>query len=179
MKNKVLIKLLTEVSACTEAVEWIKKDKLTLKQAWDKCERADWLIWFAAETKMATHQEIVLVACDCAETALKYVPKGEDRPRLAIKAARRWAKEPTAHAAYAAYAAAHAAYAAADPAYVAGAATYVAGAAACAAYAAADAAHAAAHAADAAYIAGAAAGAAAQKQLCKIVRDRIKPKEPR
>jgi len=145
MNNKLFLKLLTKIDACPEAVDWIKKDKLTLKQAWDKCERADWLIWFAAKTNMASHQETVLVACDCAETVLKYVPKDEDRPRLAIEAARKWALNPVAYAAdaaYAAYAAAYAAYAA--------------------------------HAAHAAY---AAAYAAKQKELCKIVRNRIKIKK--
>ena len=33
---------------------------------------------------------IRLLACDFAETALKYVPAGEDRPRLAIETARRF-----------------------------------------------------------------------------------------
>lgn len=31
-----------------------------------------------------------LAACDCAEQALIYVPKNEDRPRKAIQAARDW-----------------------------------------------------------------------------------------
>ena len=34
--------------------------------------------------------QIRLLACDFAETALKYVPAGEDRPRLAIETARRF-----------------------------------------------------------------------------------------
>ena len=149
MKNKNLLTLLRKVNACSEAIEWIENDKLTLKQAWSKCKQPDWLIWFAAKTKMATHQEIVLVACDCAETALKYVPEGENRPRLAIEAARKWAKKPNEinrKNAYAAYAAAHAA----------------------AAYAA----YAAAHAADDAKL-------KTQKLLCKLIRTKIKLKEPK
>ena len=35
---------------------------------------------------------VVLAACDCAETALRYVPPGEDRPRRAIETARAWAR---------------------------------------------------------------------------------------
>ena len=35
---------------------------------------------------------VVLAACDCAETALRYVPAGEDRPRRAIETARAWAR---------------------------------------------------------------------------------------
>jgi len=167
VNNKELLDLLDKLNACSSAIEWIKKEKLNLKQAWWRCEKADWLIWFAAKTDMVSHQKIVLVACACAETTLKYVPKGEDRSKNAIKAARNWALNPTeenrAAAADAAYAAAHAA---ADAA--AHAAAYAAAHAADAADAAA---YAAAHAADAA---DAAAYAAAQKKLCRIVRKAIK-----
>ena len=153
MDNNTLIQLLIKLNVCSEAIKWIEKDKLTLKQAWFKCKRADWLVWFAGKTNMVTHQKIVLVACACAETAFKYLPKGENRPQKAIEAAKRWAKEPTEENRKAADAAADAAYAAAY---------------------AADAAHAAEYAAHAAVYA---AYAAAQKKLCKIVRKMIKFKE--
>ena len=91
-------------------------------------------------------------AAECAKRVLKhYEDKYPDdkRPREAIDAAIRWAKDPTQANRDAAYAAADAAYAAAaaDAAYAAAAA-------------AADAAYAAAHAAYAAYAAAAAAHAA-------------------
>lgn len=35
---------------------------------------------------------VVLVACDCAETALRYVPAGADGPRIAIETARAWSR---------------------------------------------------------------------------------------
>ena len=62
----------------------------------------------------------MLAACACAETALKYVKPGEDRPHKAIETARAWARgeasiddvRKAAYAADAAYAA-YAAYAAA------------------------------------------------------------------
>ncbi|MFO0474195.1 MAG: putative immunity protein, partial [Alphaproteobacteria bacterium] len=57
---------------------------------WADCERPDWLLWWAAHS--VPRQELVLAACDCAELALRYVPQGEDRPRLAIETARRWAR---------------------------------------------------------------------------------------
>jgi hypothetical protein len=38
--------------------------------------------------RLATKRQIVIIACDIAEMALKYVPAGENRPRLAIEAAR-------------------------------------------------------------------------------------------
>ena len=36
------------------------------------------------------HKLLVLAACDCAETALKYVPKGENRPAKCIQITRDW-----------------------------------------------------------------------------------------
>jgi hypothetical protein len=89
-----------------------------------------WLVGkMADKPKWPTLQQVVLAACACAETALKYVPKGEDRPRLAIETARKWAHGETTLQevradAYAAYAAA-----AADAAYAAAYATYAAHAA--------------------------------------------------
>jgi len=37
----------------------------------------------------------VKAACACARTALRFVPEGEERPRLAIVAAEAWAENPT------------------------------------------------------------------------------------
>ena len=152
MDNRSLLALLKGIKACPEAIVWIEKEKLTLEQAWNKCDRADWLIWFADRTKMATHQEVVLTACAWAETTLKYVPKGKDRPRKAIEAARRWALDPTEENRIAAREATYA----------------TANAAACAACAAADA---------VAYAVAYAAYTSAQEKLCKIVRKMIKLKK--
>jgi hypothetical protein len=98
--------------ACSEAREWV--GELTALQAWKQCQRADWLLWWAARTKANERTAVVLAACACARTALRFVPKGEERPRLAIEAAEAWAKAPTPGSREKARAAAHAAYAAAD-----------------------------------------------------------------
>jgi hypothetical protein len=143
------------MEACHEAVAWV--GDRTLEEAWLECERADWMLWLAAkmlgQSGWPSHQDLVLAACDCAETALKYVPEGEERPRLAIQAARAWAENPceetrsdaAAHAS-AAHAAAHASDAAAYAAYSAAAAHAHAAHAHAAAHYASDAAAAAAHA---------------------------------
>jgi hypothetical protein len=125
------------------------------EQMWAECERPDWLLWWAGH--VVPRQELVLAACDCAETALRYVPEGEDRPRLAIETARRWARGEADD--QEARAAADAAYTAADAAYTA----YAAYAAARAADAA-DAARAAARAVNAAY--------AARATMCQLIRNR-------
>jgi hypothetical protein len=83
---------LTKLRACSQAVSWC--GQRTAAQAWQECDKADWLLWLAART--LPHSLVVLAACACARTALSHVPAGEERPRLAIEAAERWAKEPTA-----------------------------------------------------------------------------------
>ena len=146
---------LESLGACPEAREWA--GARTATETWEQCERADWLLWWAAKTEANTHQQVVLAACACARRALRFVPEGEDRPRLAIEAAERWAAEPTKDnqraAAWAAAEAAAAAWAAAE------AAAWAAAAAAWAARAAAWAAEAAAWAA-----------AAEHKELCVLIR---------
>jgi len=173
-------KLLNRLGACNDAVNWVGERDLAT--AWAECERADWMLWLCGrmigKDGWPTHQQIVLVVCLCAETALpifeKKYPKN-DRPRKVIEAARAWANgtgtkaqaraavAAAADAAYAAYAAAVAA--AADAAYAAYAAAYAA-----AAYDAAD-------AADAAYAAAAAAAATragALRNMASIVRENLK-----
>ena len=114
MTAKQFDALLVRLHACDDARTWATGK--TLQAVWETCERGDWLLWLAGRMEgkpgWHTRQQIVLAACACAETALKYVPAGEDRPRLAIEVARRWA-------AYAAYGAADAVAADAADAYAA------------------------------------------------------------
>ena len=127
--------ILTELGACSEAVTWAGRK--THKQAWETCKRGDWLLWIADRFDV-DRKLLVLAACGCARTVLKYVPVGEDRPRIAIETAEAWTRGEAmidqVRSAADAASAAHALYAAEAAAYAA-------------AYAAADA---AAHAADAA-----------------------------
>jgi hypothetical protein len=118
------------------------------------------MIWLATKAGV-DRKALVLVACGCARLSLVHVPSGEDRPRIAIETAERWARgdmTTTIDMIRAAYAdaddAADDAYADANPAY---SAAYAADAAA---YAAACAVTYFANAADAAYAADAAAYAA-------------------
>jgi hypothetical protein len=147
----------------------------------EKCERGDWLLWLAGKIGI-DRKVLVLAACDCAERALKYVEKGEDRPRVAIATARKWANGDEGITIEDVRDAADAADAAADAAD-ANAAAYAARAAYAAAYAAyaanavdaaEAAANAAAYAADyAAYAAEADAYAAELQWSANKVRERI------
>ena len=98
--------------ACAEARLWLNT-QTDPHVAWEMCERPDWMIWFARRRNVE-RKVLVRIACDCARTVLRFVPEGEERPRLAIEAAERWTRDEATidevrAAAYAAYAAAYAA----------------------------------------------------------------------
>ncbi len=108
MTNAKLKTYLKRVNACVESIEWLGERDLAT--AWSECERADWLLWLAA--KRCDRKAVVLAACACARKALKYVPKGEDRPRIAIETAEAWTRgEATIEQVRTAASAANAAYA--------------------------------------------------------------------
>ena len=119
--------LLGDLGACVDAVKWAQ-DK-DLHTVWTTCRRGDWLLWLCGrmvdKPNWPTRKQLVLAACSCAETSLKYVPSGEDRQRVAIETARKWARgtatiKEVRQAAADAYAYAYAASAAASAAaYVA------------------------------------------------------------
>jgi hypothetical protein len=138
--------------ACTEG--YSAHSHQTEQEFWNNCERGDWMLWVVKnkypEEGWPDHKTLAMISCRFARRVLKYVPKGEDRPRLAIEAAEKWIENPTEENRYAANAAANAAYAAARAAAV-NAASAAADAAASAAYTAARAA--AVNAANAVYAA--------------------------
>ena len=136
----------------------------TMSEVWDKCARPDWLFDILEKHAPLEKEQSVRLAIAFAETCLGKVKEGEDRPRLAIEAAKAWLENPTEENRAAAYAAAYAA-SAADAAYAA----YASDAAA--ASASADAADYAAYAADAA---AAYADADADAAQCGMIRSAIK-----
>ena len=78
------------------------------------------MLWLLGKIPSTDRKILVLAACECARQSLHLVPEGEDRPRLAIETAEKWARGEasieevkTAAAAAAADAAAIAAYTAA------------------------------------------------------------------
>ena len=171
MTNEELRQFLTSREACSSAMNWLgDRDS---DQMWTECERPDWLLWWAGQ--VVSRQELVLAACDCAETALRYVPEGEDRPRLAIETTRRWVRgEATVKEVDAARAAAIAAYINAGYAASYAALTAYATPAPYAAHSAAAAAEETALAAARAALAAAYAAyaAAANATMCQLIRSR-------
>lgn len=60
--------LLKKLGACQEAIDFANGRELA--EAWATCERPDWMFWLCAkmlgEKNWPTHQQLVLVACECA-----------------------------------------------------------------------------------------------------------------
>jgi len=79
---------LKQLGACAEAVEFASHYD-SLEAAWNACENAYWLLWYACRMGVA-HKLIVRAACACDRTALKYLPEDEHQPRIAIETAERW-----------------------------------------------------------------------------------------
>ena len=94
MEAKKLSELLKQLEACQEAREW--SAGMTLEEAWENCKRADHMLWLCGKMLgkpgWPDRKEIVLAACACAETALKYVPSEQIIPATTIETARRWAR---------------------------------------------------------------------------------------
>jgi hypothetical protein len=71
-------------------------EREVLQRMWEECRDARVLLRVLAcqirKRGDAAHRALVLATGACARTALEYVPAGEDRPRLAIETAERWAR---------------------------------------------------------------------------------------
>jgi len=121
---KAHIKYLRRLHACSEAVIFADGYD-SLQQAWDACDRGDWLLWLAAHKCRTLDQrrKLVFVAAQCARLVLPiYENKhpGDHRMRECLDACEAWSRGEITDAALAAarnaaYTAASAyAYAAAD-----------------------------------------------------------------
>ena len=96
---KTLKEELIELKACEEAIKWVGEK--TPEEAWNTCERGDWMWWLIWKTESATKEQSVRFADFCANNAK------ERAAALAESAASAaWAAERAAWAAWAAWAAA-------------------------------------------------------------------------
>lgn len=140
--------LLKELNACDEAIEWVG-DK-TWEEAYNTCERGDWLLWLFQKTNPDDLQRLTLAKGHCANTVRHLMIS--DRSIKAVDAAIAFGEGKAtkeeldiavASAAYSADYSAFAAYDYAIAAAFAAAASYIA-----AAYCADNAAYSAAYASD-------------------------------
>lgn len=84
-----------KLGACSEAIRWGNQFE-KLADAWAVCERGDWMLWLLGKLSgppsegSDARKKLVMVTCQCARLALKYIPKDEKRPLLAIETAEKW-----------------------------------------------------------------------------------------
>ena len=83
---------------CKEALEWLAESGITdLADAWDRCHRADWMLWLSNDLDLLSDRECRLIACRCVrETPLADGRKVwdlliDDRSRHAVTVAERYA----------------------------------------------------------------------------------------
>ena len=72
MENKVFVRKLKKLEACTDAVEWVTEHGGAASDCWRDCQRGDWMAWLAAKTKSITRRQLVGALADCAALSLKY-----------------------------------------------------------------------------------------------------------
>ena len=77
------------MGACETAIEWGKQYGTT-EEAWQVCERGDWMLWLvgklSGKPETDSRKKLVLVACECTRLALPFVKKGELRPLIVLLA---------------------------------------------------------------------------------------------
>jgi hypothetical protein len=93
------------LDACINAREWVGTK--TARETWETCDRADWLLWWAARTNVNGKTDIVRCAAKIARTVAHL--NTDPRVMAAIKAAEAWADNPNSKTKAAAAAAAAAA----------------------------------------------------------------------
>ena len=86
---------LASIGACSEAREWAGAK--TAREVWETCERAKWLLWWVARTKINSKSDIVKCAAKIARTVAHI--NTDPRVMAAIEAAEAWADNPGSDAA--------------------------------------------------------------------------------
>ena len=97
---------------CNEVAEFARKFE-TMAKVWRSCNRPDWLFWILEKHAPLEKPQSVRLAIHFAEAAIgNWKDDADQRPALAIQAARTWLENPTEENQAAAEAAADAAWSA-------------------------------------------------------------------
>ena len=76
---------LKEMSACNEAIGWV--GDRTPEQAWNECERGDWMLWIA-QKKDVDLRKLTLAKARCSKLAIHLMK--DERSRKAVEVAERF-----------------------------------------------------------------------------------------
>ena len=89
MKTK-LLNWLQINKACDPSIQWIKQNNIqSLEEAWNVCERGDWLLWMATKLNV-DKRKLVLCAALCAHTVVQRMQ--DARSRDAVRVAFLWGR---------------------------------------------------------------------------------------
>jgi hypothetical protein len=97
--NSVALKQLRAWGACQEAVDWFDAGKFAnFSEAWQKCSRSDWMLWFLDRVGYRDDKALRLFACWCVRNTP--LPNGgttwslltDKRSREAVEAAERFCR---------------------------------------------------------------------------------------
>ena len=62
--------------ACFSALRWLQEGEYDLAQTWEKCDRADWLLWLACEIG-CDQKKTVKAALECAKPVIGILGEGD------------------------------------------------------------------------------------------------------
>ncbi|MCK9482546.1 MAG: hypothetical protein M0R38_12460 [Bacteroidia bacterium] len=89
MKKEHLFWLETN-EACQESMDWIAENNIqSLEEAWNACERGEWLLWLAQELRI-NKRKLVMCGALCAHTVVEYME--DSRSRNAVRIAFLWGR---------------------------------------------------------------------------------------
>jgi len=86
---KATVKWCRKHGACEEAVRWIAQYD-TLEEAWENCDRADWMLWALKAIDYKNDKQLRLYACKCARDVWDKMT--DERSRNAVRVAERYAR---------------------------------------------------------------------------------------
>ena len=74
--------------ACYDATEWVRQFN-TWAEAWDACQRPDWMLWLMGEKDIGDAKTLRLFACRCVRDVWPLLT--DERSRNAVEVAERFA----------------------------------------------------------------------------------------
>src|ERR1700761_6552687 len=94
--NETDLTLLKSYHPCSEGIKWARTQE-SLAQAWEACERSDWMLWIIDRKCPLTQGLAVRLAIKFADKQLHEFEKAypsDKRPREALNAAMAWVDNP-------------------------------------------------------------------------------------
>src|SRR6478735_1738940 len=91
MKTSEFIK---KYNPCSDGIKFAEKFE-TMSEVWEACERPDWLFWILENHAPLEKEQSVRLSITFAESCISNWNLDDDRPALAIQAAKNWLENPS------------------------------------------------------------------------------------